>query len=228
MEKEQSHVDSGIEQASNRLLEISSKSADEPVKRYGPSPGEVDRLLKEGNFPARHRSALSTMYGPGLEKAVQFRGDVVRGDSLLLLVGDHGPGKTQMATWWAAERAKAEKSVGYYRKTIDMIGEIKATWAGGKAGQSESEVARRYKRCGYLVLDEFQDRGDGDWEAKTLVNILDHRYDAMLVTVLIANIAVGEVKARIASSIVSRAEETGCLIYCDWPSYRQGIQEGEA
>jgi len=42
----------------------------------------------------------------------------------------------------------------------------------------------------------------------------------MLATVIIANMSEAEVRAQINPSIVSRAEETGGLVVCDWASYR--------
>ncbi len=184
-------------------------------------PKEIDAALKKGQFPARHRRNLAAMHGPSFDKAMALESCVMAGDALLLLIGDRGPGKTQMATWWASQRVQAGKAVGHYRKTTDLIGEIKQTWNdGGKSIGTENDILNKYRRCGYLVLDEFHERGDSDWEGRTLVNIIDHRYDAMLTTILIANLNETAVREKINPSIVSRAEETGGLIVCDWPSYR--------
>ena len=161
------------------------------------------------------------MSGPGLEKAQHLLPRILAGDCLLLLVGDRGPGKTQMATWWAAERLRARKLAGWYRKAADLISEIKTTWnTGGKLIGTEDDVLKKYRTAAYLALDEFHERGSSDWEARTLLNILDHRYDNMLATVIIANMSEAEVRAQINPSIVSRAEETGGLVVCDWASYR--------
>ena len=184
---------------------------------------EIDETLAERGFPARHRLRLQAdgMSGPGLEKAQQLLPRILAGDCLLLLVGDRGPGKTQMATWWAAERLRARKLAGWYRKAADLISEIKTTWnTGGKSIGTEDDVLKKYRTAAYLALDEFHERGSSDWEARTLLNILDHRYDNMLATVIIANMSEAEVRAQINPSIVSRAEETGGLVVCDWASYR--------
>jgi DNA replication protein DnaC len=147
---------------------------------------------------------------------------VERGDCLLLLIGDRGPGKTQMGTWWAWQRHKAGLSPGWYRKTSDLIAEIKRTWnEGGKSLGTEDDVLRKYRRTPFLVLDEFHERGASDWEARTLNNIIDHRYDSMLGTVIISNVAPADVERDVSRSIISRAQETGGQILCDWPSYRE-------
>ncbi len=140
---------------------------------------------------------------------------------MLLLLGDRGPGKTQMATWWAAERMRAGKFPGWYRKTADLISEIKVTWnAGGKSIGTEDDLLKKYRTAAFLVLDEFNERGSSDWEARTLGNIIDHRYDNMLATVIIANMSKKEVMTQVSHSMRSRAEETGGMVVCEWESYR--------
>lgn len=104
----------------------------------------------------------------------------------------------------------------------DLIAEIKQTWSdGGRNVGTESDILAKYRKAKYLVLDEFHERGASDWEQRTINNILDHRYDAMLVTVIIANLSRQDFQTQISPSIRSRAEETGGLIVCDWPSYRK-------
>lgn len=186
------------------------------------TPEEIEEKLRAKGYPERHRLNLEKMYGPGLDKARSLLSRIIAKDSLLTLIGDHGPGKTQIATWWAAKRLEAGTGCGLYTKTADLIGEIKATWSdGGKSVGTENDVLKKYRTARYLVLDEFHERGASDWEARTINNILDHRYDAMLVTVIIANMSPEDFQTQISPSIRSRAEETGGLIVCDWPSYRK-------
>lgn len=186
---------------------------------------EINETLKEKGYPKRHRLRLREgLVGPGAEKAAELLPRVLAGDCLILLVGARGPGKTQMATWWASERIKAGEKPGFYRKTADLITEIKTTWAdGGKSVDTENDVLKKYRGAAYLVLDEFHEKGSSDWESRTLINILDHRYDSMLATVIIANMDEAQVREQINPSIVSRAEETGGLVVCDWPSYRSQV-----
>lgn len=201
----------------------------------GPTASQVDAILKERGFPKRHRERLlSGLQGPSLERAQSLMERITGGDCLLMLFGERGPGKTQMATWWAAKLIRAKFAgkeefnpsassqwSGYYRKTADLISEIKTTWHdGGKTVGTEDDLLKKYKTVKFLVLDEFHEKGSSDWEARTLVNMIDHRYDSMLVTVLIANLSEAQAREQINPSILSRAEETGGLVRCDWPSYR--------
>ena len=212
----------------NALALLTTRTPSPPPCEKPKTPGQIDEVLMERGFPARHRQRLrrGEMHGPALEKAQAFLPRILRGDALLIVVGKRGPGKTQMATWWAAERIKAGKFAGHYRKTMDVLSEIKATWGdGGRSLWSESDVLRKYRKTEYLVLDEFHERGSSEWEARTLINIIDHRYDNLLTTVLIANMDKATAFKEINPSILSRAKETGGLIVCDWPTYRA---KGEA
>jgi DNA replication protein DnaC len=217
-------IETATAQACARLLETASARSEEPrpSRNKALDAIEIACQLGERGYPLRHREHLGMMHGPSLQKANALLSRVKGGDALLLLVGDRGPGKTQMATFWAAKRRENGQSCGWYRKTTDLIAEIRQTWSdGGKSHGTESDVLAKYRRTPFLVLDEFHERGDSDWESRTLVNIIDHRYDAMLATVLIANMNPAEVRFKINPSIVSRAEETGGLIVCDWESYRK-------
>lgn len=205
-----------IEQAFTRM-QAKPSNVSEPQK----PPIDTNEILAERGYPERHRRQLRNLHGPSLDKANELWPRIASGDCLILLIGDRGPGKTQMATFLAQRLLMAGKSAGYYRKTGDLISEIKYTWAdGGKTVGTENDVLKKYRKVPFLVLDEFHEKGASEWESRTLNNIIDHRYDSMLATLIIANMGEAEVRKQISASIVSRAEETGGLVDCNWKSYR--------
>lgn len=181
-----------------------------------------EKALLEAGFPRRHVAQLGRgLHGPSLAKARELWPRLAGGDALMILTGDRGPGKTQMAAWWASRRVEAGNSPGRYVKCADLLGEIKATWHdGGRRTGTAQDVLRKYRRAPYLVIDEFHKRGGSDWECRCLVNLLDHRYDDMLATVLIVNATAAKIDAEIHPGILSRARQTGGLVVCDWPGYR--------
>lgn len=204
------------------------------VVKHGPTTRQIVEILAETGFPRRHREQLENgLHGPSGAKAMELLPRILAGDCMLLLIGARGPGKTQMATFWASELIKAKFAKteykpgiekqwsGCYRKTADMIGEIKTTWHdGGSQAGTENDLLKKYRSKKYLVLDEFHERGSSDWEGRTLVNIIDHRYDEKLVTILIANLSESEAKQQLNPSILSRCEEIGGIVPCNWGSYR--------
>ena len=225
MPSEPSDTAKDVNEVMARLQRAHASLPPKPERDNGPTHKTVASDLLRLGYPSRAVERLDSMFGPGLDKANELLPMVIAGDCILILFGDRGPGKTQMATRWAFERGMKGKSVGRYIKTFDVLAKIKDSW--GEKGRSEADVLKSYQKTPFLVLDEFQERSDRDWDNRTLVNILDHRYDERLTTILIANLATKkDCIERIPASIISRAEEVGGLVPCDWPSYRQLDLEG--
>lgn len=212
-------------------MDTTTNTTDDGAEVHHPPITEQGfELLRKSNFPKRHTTRLQNgqLYGQGLATAKHLWPKVASGDCTLLLVGDRGPGKTQIATWLAWQRLEklGAQSAGIYTKLVDLLGAIRMTWhEGGKSLDTENDILRRYKKNRFLVIDEVSEISGKDWEMQYLVNILDHRYDAMLATVMIANLSPNQVAEQIPASILDRANETGGLVVCDWPSYRSAIPD---
>ncbi len=206
------------------MRRIRKMAPDRAVSRQREETVAIAEALVKSKYPRRHRESLGGMYGPSLEKAKELLPRVLADDCLIILFGERGPGKTQMATWLAAQRVKAGRSSGVYAKCADIFEEIKRTWAdGGKSVGTEHDVLQRYRTTQFLVIDEVHEisGAKSDWNQRVLINILDHRYDARRATILIANFAEDKLEDEINPSILSRAVETGGSVNCDWPSYRK-------
>lgn len=171
------------------------------------------------SWPERHRARLAEMTGPGLERARKIL-PAVSSDGMIVLAGDRGRGKTQIATWLAWQRGKQGLKPGLYAKTFDLFSDVKASWS-KQSSESEDAVMSRYKAAPFLALDEAHERSESDWENRTLRNILDHRYDRQLPTVIIGNWrAIDDISASLGASITDRITETGGVVWCQWSSYR--------
>lgn len=151
--------------------------------------------------------------------------------AIVCLVGTRGTGKTQMAcllarNWLNREVARAggvdvdAKCVGYSH-IMDVFMAIKATY-GDRSAPSEQDVLSRWIDPQFLVIDEVQERGETEWENRTFTYLLDKRYSMARSTLLLANVKPSDLAARLGASIVSRMQETGGIIECNWPSYRAG------
>lgn len=173
--------------------------------------------LAERGFPTRHLRNLDRMTGPSLRRAQELTPRIREGDCLLVLCGDRGPGKTQMATFWGWEIRSAR-----YYKAHDLMEAIRRAFRDDGKEQAAADLAiRRARKVPFLVIDEFSELSGSAFERRTLTNILDHRYDALLATVIITNHAEEAAAEAIGRSIWSRAQETGGVVNCDWPSYRR-------
>jgi DNA replication protein DnaC len=167
-------------------------------------------------WPKRAIRALDAATGPAISKAVALYPKTKEG--LLLFIGDRGTGKTVMSAWMERERQRNGGKPGTYVKAHNIFEAIKRSWH-PQTKEIESDVISKFRRAPFLVIDEAQERSEGEWENRTLVNIVDHRYDSLLPTVIIANLKAAELNTCLGPSIIRRATETGGLVECNWPSY---------
>lgn len=201
------------------LAEIEAKQRQQKEARELEARIERHTETYQTNWPERHRQKVEEMSGPGLEKAKALIPVIERG-AMLVLFGDRGRGKTQIATWIACNRAQKGRNPGCYMKAFDLFVEIKSTWAKGSEN-CEKDISDFYKTAPFLAVDEAHERGETDWENRTLRNILDHRYDACLPTIIIGNWQNAEqIRESMGASISDRITETGGLVWCNWGSYR--------
>lgn len=222
--KEPQTTATALELALDRLRSLpSSSDADIAAAKTAAIAKEVPGKLIRFGFPERAVLNLPKMHGPGLEAAEALKPRFASRGALVFLIGDRGPGKTQIATWLAAERLKAGELAGVYIKALDLWGKIRATWKAGSQ-QSEEDVLLHYKRAEFLTIDEVQERGDTEndrvWCDRMLAHIIDHRYDAMLPVLLIGNLDEAGYNSTVPASIRSRVAECGGVKLCNWPSYR--------
>jgi DNA replication protein DnaC len=181
-------------------------------------PQEALTCLARHGYPKRHaKRAVGQIKPVFSEQAQGAIRTALASDSILLLLGPRGAGKTQVAVQVAIERIRDGRSPGRYLKTTDMFAIIKATWT---STEREDDVLRRLRKTPLLVLDEFHEMGTTEWEQRTVVNLLDHRYDDEVPTILISNCTPENVAQTINPSVLDRANERGGILHLDGPSHR--------
>ena len=201
----------------DKLIEAAPDIAPEPetVSMFPSSEAMRDHLINRG-FPKRHVSKLDDMNGKGMEKASEFETKATGSDCMLLLCGDRGPGKTQMATYWASK----VKNSRYFR-AHDLMRAIRGEFSDVKQDAIESkQTMENAKSCAFLVLDEYSELAGSEYDKRTLTNLLDHRYGDQKSTIIITNTPIKQAPDEVGRSAWSRFEETGGIIHCDWASYR--------
>lgn len=146
----------------------------------------------------------------------------------LIIIGKRGCGKTRMA----AEISRAGKfpndigggaKTSVYRRISEILIELKDSFR-SKNGEGEGRVIKYLSSAGLLVIDEFQERGETDWENRMITTIIDRRYADSLPTILIANLEVEEIEQKISDSVISRINESGGVIVCRCESFRRGAK----
>lgn len=136
----------------------------------------------------------------------------------MALIGERGPGKTQMGVALIRDNSERGK-VSHYTTAMEIFLALKASYRSG-ATESEAEILKRFTNPTLLVIDEMQERGETAWEDRLLTHLIDKRYGSERDTLLISNLKQEDFMAALGPSIVSRLIETGGVVNCNWPSFR--------
>jgi DNA replication protein DnaC len=155
---------------------------------------------------------------------------------LIVAYGGRGTGKTQMAFHLARNAnfpnctlppiykngftPEYRTRPAIYTKAMEIFLDCKHSFS-RKDAPTTKEILQRLEDAAFLVIDEAQVRGETKFEDDMLTHLIDKRYDGERATMLITNLGRKEFAATLSPSIISRIEQIGCGIDCNWQSYRK-------
>ena len=155
--------------------------------------------------------------------ALKRAGKIVASGGMAVLLGGRGNGKTQCGVELIRNevmRAKVGESRTFrYIRSREIGMALREAYNG--VNITERQSIGVFVKPHPLVIDEAQERGDKDWEIRSLTLILDKRYGAMKPTVLIANCTPQQFTKLMGGSVTDRIKEGGEIILFDWPSFRK-------
>lgn len=151
------------------------------------------------------------------EAARKVAAGVKRG-GLVLLLGDFGSGKTQLAAWLIWAVCVHGGKLAMYRRFADLLSEMRQECY--TRGGSDAELFARLSRVGLLVLDELHHRRWSEDENLWLLRLLDHRYGAETPTIAIANLSRSAAGSALDGSIIDRLRDGGAVVEMRGPSRR--------
>ena len=118
----------------------------------------------------------------------------------LVLQGLSGTGKTHLAAAIANERAAAGEPL-YLVTAPDLLDHLRATYA-PESKASYDKVFEAIKTTPLLILDDLGAQSSTPWAQEKLFQLLNHRYNAKLPTVITTNLTLEEQEARIRSRML--------------------------
>ena len=137
----------------------------------------------------------------------------------IMFLGLVGTGKTHLAAGILREVINAGKS-GRYITVSRIMRDIKDTFA-KHSEKSEGEVLDYLIKRDLLVIDEIGVQRANEFEANTLFEVINGRYEAIRPTILIANLTLKEMRENIGDRVFDRMRENGGRAFVmDWKSNR--------
>lgn len=142
--------------------------------------------------------------------------------SNLIACGSVGVGKTHLASSAVNQIVRSGKTCRII-KIIDLIRQFKSTW--DKSNEAtEKDFLDFYTKIPALIIDEVGVQFGSDTEKMVVFDIIDGRYNNMLPTVLISNLAIDGVKELIGDRAIDRMrEDGGNVIAMKWESHRGNV-----
>lgn len=134
----------------------------------------------------------------------------------LLLYGLGGRGKTTIMAGLAVELAASGKSV-LFRTMPDLLSDIRATF--GKAEKTE-ELRQLLYGVTWLFLDDVGTEVPKDWVGEFLYQLLNHRHNEHMPTVLSTNLGIRALGEHVGERIFGRIKRMAEPIYFDGEDLR--------
>lgn len=179
-------------------------------------------LFARSRVPDRQRLRMEAKSldksGPWEAENQRIKAKLGKG-ALFGLIGKKGAGKTQLGCCAILATCKSAKSA-LYITTGQLFARFKESFSKDGA-QSERELLQMFTRYQLLVVDEISQKGAGIWNDQIFYEIVDGRYRQMRDTILIAAMDKRTFSATVGESILSRMNETGGVIECNWKSFRE-------
>ena len=179
----------------------------------------VETLWLESNAPKRQLGTKAEASGEWGQTLGRLNAKLGTG-LFAVLTGKHGSGKTQLGVEMMRHQIDDRHKSAVFLSATEFFMQVKATYR-ADAQATEADVLTRYAKPALLVVDEIEKRGASEWENNLLFHLFNRRYNAVKDTLLISNLPEAELCHHLGPALVSRLNETGGVIKCNWASRRE-------
>lgn len=143
----------------------------------------------------------------------------------LILFGGYGCGKTHLAAAIANRALEHARSV-LFVVVPDLLDHLRGTF-GPNSPVSYDERFEEVRNAPLLILDDLGTQSSTPWAQEKLFQLLNHRYNARLATVITSNQGIEEIDLRIQSRMVD--PDVAIMVTMLAPDYRRsGVDQEQS
>jgi len=161
------------------------------------------------NLPPEQREDLEAVFREALNFAKSP-------DGWIVLQGVTGCGKTHLAAAIANYRLKLGKPA-LFVMVSDFLDHLRSTFS-PESKVSYDELFEEVKSTPLLILDDFGEQSTTPWAQEKLYQVINHRYNARLATVITTRYSLDEIDSPISSRLVDA--ENSLVFNITAPDYR--------
>jgi DNA replication protein DnaC len=186
---------------------------------------KTDALVQLSNLEAFCEKTFSTFnpFVVGLRTIVpQVRTYARRPDGWLTLLGSYGVGKTHLAAAIAHETLERGEGV-LFTVVPDILDHLRTTFS-PQCTIAYDEQFDLLRTAPLLILDDLGTESATSWAREKLYQLINHRYNYRLPTVITSNLKPDAIEPRIYSRLCDRA--CGVLISITASDYRRRPRPG--
>jgi DNA replication protein DnaC len=188
------------------------------LQRLGTHAAE---LLAEMTFATfdPHGMALDEEGVQNLARALQLAQEFARRPSgWLVFTGSYGTGKTHLAA--AIANACYERGQpAYFVVVPDLLDHLRATYS-PDSRVAYDELFEAIRTAPVLILDDLGAHSSTPWAQEKLYQLINHRYNARLPTVITTNLRLDEIDPRLSSRMAD--QRLSIVFALQVPPYRLG------
>ena len=172
-----------------------------PLLEYTWGPGlELQKSMTFDNFDWKRVNLLPEQR-QNLEQAFRLAFDFAKSpEAWLVLQGVTGCGKTHLAAAIVNYRYQA-KQPALFQVVPDFLDHLRSTFT-PESKVPYDQVFESVKNTPLLILDDFGEQSTTPWAQEKLYQVINHRYNAQLPTVITTRSSLEEIDTRISSRLV--------------------------
>ena len=215
-----------------RIAEEATQAAQDAAERIARADRTWKARIGAAAIPDRFQDRTLESYiatNPGQEKALAFSNDYAANFDQMrkigrcaIFVGKPGTGKTHLAVGIGLHIMRQNRTV-LFTTVQRAIRSVKDTWSKSNE-MSEGQAIEQLAFPDLLIMDEVGVQFGSDFEKQIMFDVLNERYEKRRPTILLSNIAPGELAGYLGERVADRLrEDGGKLIAFDWESHRRNV-----